>query len=485
MGVVAAPSVMDARRVLSRWVQLIAGIVAMMAIANLQYAWTLFTTPLTQNLHVSLTAVQVAFATFILAETWLVPFEGYLVDKIGPRLMLAAGGVLVAVGWIGAGKATTVRELVVLYTIGGIGAGVVYGGTIGNALKWFPDRRGLCVGLTAGAYGVGTALTVAPIAHMIKSSGYAHTFIVWGTIQGALVLLAALFINKPPAGWAPPGWREKEEEARQYLQGVRERLAGLPRKVQERELAAALKAAGKQFKGIPLKLRVRTSALDMTPGQMVRQGSFWVIYLMMTMVAFGGLVVTAQLSPIAKFYHVDKVVMAFGMSALVLAIEVDRVLNGLTRPFWGWVSDHLGRENTMFIAFLLEALAVFGLIRLAHHPTWFILMSGFCFFAWGEIFSLFPSIVGDLYGNAWCTTNYGIVYTAKGVASIFAGPVAALASVKTGSWIHVFWVMMFCDLIAAFIALFWLKPVAARTVARAEVMASEAAAQAPPVRVAA
>src|SRR5512142_3093310 len=210
MGVVAAPRLMDTPRVLSRWLQLIAGIVAMMAIANLQYAWTLFTTPLTQSLHATLAAVQVAFATFILAETWLVPFEGYLVDKIGPRLMLAVGGVLVAIGWIGAGKATTVRELIVLYTIGGIGAGVVYGGTIGNALKWFPDHRGLCVGLTAGAYGVGTALTVAPIAHMIKTSGYAHTLVVWGFIQGAAVLATAFFLMSPPKGWTPPRWAEKE-----------------------------------------------------------------------------------------------------------------------------------------------------------------------------------------------------------------------------------------------------------------------------------
>ncbi len=400
----------------------------MMAIANLQYAWTLFTGPFTTSLHSTLPAIQVAFSTFILAETWLVPFEGYLVDWLGPRMMLVLGGVLVGVGWVGAGRATSVTELIILYTIGGVGAGVVYGGTVGNALKWFPDHRGLCVGLTAGAYGIGTALTVAPVAKMIKASGYAHTLVVWGIIQGIVVIAAALFLARPPAGWSPPGWKEKEAQT---------------------------------------KPKVRTSGVDMTPWQMLRQGSFWVIYLMMTMVAFGGLVVTAQLSPIAKFYNVDKVVIAFGLSALVLAIEFDRILNGLTRPFWGWVSDHIGRENTMFIAFSCEALAVFGLLRLVHRPVWFILLSGLCFFAWGEIFSLFPSITGDLYGKTWATTNYGVVYTAKGVASIFAGPVAALASVKTGSWVGVFWAMIACDLAAAIMALVWLKPVAARTIARA------------------
>ena len=432
----AVASTPDSQKVVNRWIQLIAGIVAMMAIANLQYAWTLFTKPLTVALHAGLPAIQVAFSTFILAETWLVPFEGYLVDKLGPRKMMLMGAILVALGWVGAGKSTTVSQLILCYTLGGIGAGVVYGGTIGNSLKWFPDHRGLCVGLTSGAYGIGTALTVAPIAKMIKASGYAHTFVVWGIIQGIIVFLAALFIVKPPQGWMPAGWSAK---------------------------AAALQQ------------KVRSSAYDMTWIQMLGQPSFYVIYIMMTMVAFGGLVVTAQLSPIATFYKVDKVVVAFGMSALVLAIELDRVLNGLTRPFWGWVSDHIGRENTMFIAFGLEALAVFALLHLVHRPVWFIVLSGFTFFAWGEIFSLFPSITGDLFGKTWATTNYGIVYTAKGLASIFAGPVAAMASVKTGSWVSVFWVMIACDSVAALMALFWLKPVAARTIARAEQLGREAA----------
>ncbi len=413
----------------NRWVQLIAGIVAMMAIANLQYAWTLFTKPLTVSLHATLAAVQIAFAAFVLAETWLVPFEGYLVDRIGPRVMIAIGGVLVGIGWIGAGKALTIPELILFYSLGGVGAGVVYGGTIGNALKWFPDHRGLCVGLTAGAYGVGTALTVAPIASMIKHAGYAHTLVTWGIIQGLVVIGAAAFITRPPVGWTPPGWTKIEAR---------------------------------------VKAHVHTSSVDCTPREMVRTGSFWLIYVMMTLLAFGGLVVTAQLSPIATYYHVDKVVVAFGMSALVLAIEVNRTLNGFTRPFWGWVSDHIGRENTMFIAFILEALAVFGLLQFISKPVWFILLSGLAFFAWGEIFSLFPAITGDLFGRTWATTNYGIVYTAKGVASIFAGPVAALASTKTGSWVPVFWVMIACDVIAALMALLWLKPVAAHAIQRGE-----------------
>src|SRR3990170_2493717 len=208
MGLGPTPDAAARPRVVNRWVQLAGGIVAMMAIANLQYAWTLFTTPLTESLNTTLPMVQWAFAGFILAETWLVPFEGYLVDRIGPRIMLAIGGVLVGAGWVGAGLATSVQELIALYTLGGVGAGVVYGGTIGNALKWFPDRRGLCVGLTSGAYGVGTALTIWPIARMMETSGYAHTFVVWGIIQGVVVIIAAMFMAQPPADWSPPNWEQ-------------------------------------------------------------------------------------------------------------------------------------------------------------------------------------------------------------------------------------------------------------------------------------
>ena len=426
---VSPDSLIHPSRIPNRWVQLIAGIVAMMAIANLQYAWTLFTKPIQAHLHVSLVAVQWTFTLFVALETWLVPFEGYLVDKIGPRLMLGLGSIMVGLGWVGSGYAETINSLYLWYGVGGIGAGIVYGGAIGNALKWFPDHRGLCVGLTAGAFGIGTATTIAPVANMLKISGYQHTFIFWGIVQGIVVLAASLFLARPPVGWTPPNWKEKE---------------------------------------VKIRAKINTSAVDMTPIEMLRQPSFYVIYIMMTMLAFGGLVVTAQLNPMASSYHVDNVVVAFGMTALVLAITVDRLLNGLTRPFWGWVSDHIGRENAIFIAFVLEALAVYLLLKLINHPVWFVALSGLCFFAWGNIFSLFPSITGDLYGSKWATTNYGVVYTAKGLAALFAGPGAAWLFARTGSWTKVFWAMIACDLIAAFMALLWLKPLAAKVVRKSE-----------------
>jgi MFS transporter, OFA family, oxalate/formate antiporter len=418
-------SLIQPSRIPNRWTQLIAGIVAMMAIANLQYAWTIFTKPIQAHLHATLVDVQWTITLFVALETWLVPFEGYLVDTIGPRFMLGMGGLAVGLGWVGSGYAESLTALYFWYGLGGIGAGMVYGGTIGNALKWFPDHRGLCVGLTAGAYGIGTALTILPISDMLKTLGYQHTFIFWGALQGVVVLAAALFLARTPEGWTPPGWKEKE---------------------------AAIKA------------RVQTSDRDLTPWQMLRQPSFYVVYLMMTMLAFGGIVVTVQLAPMAVSYHVDKVVVAFGITALVLAIEIDRILNGLTRPFWGWVSDHIGRENAIFASFLLEAIAVFALLQLISHPIWFIALSGLCFFAWGNIYSLFPSITADLYGKKWATTNYGVVYTAKGLATLFAAPGAAWLFEKTGSWTKVFWAMIICDLVAAFMALLWLKPLAARMI---------------------
>jgi MFS transporter, OFA family, oxalate/formate antiporter len=410
--------------VVNRWVQICACIVAMMAIANLQYAWTLFTESLTLSLHATLAAVQIAFAAFIFCETWLVPFEGYLIDHVGPRLIISVGGLLVGAAWIGSGCCHTTTGLYIWYGIGGIGAGSVYGGCTGNVLKWFPDHRGLCTGVVSGAYGIGTALTVAPIERMIKASGYRHAFIFWGTVQGIIVALAAMFIVAPPK-------------------------------------VSTLKAR----RPAP---QVYQSTNDMTWVEMVKQPSFYLIYVMMMLVAFGGLVVTSQLEQIADFYKVDKTIIAWGLSASILAIQANRIVNGAARPFWGWISDQIGREKTMFIAFMLESAAIWAWLQTANKPVIFVLLSSLVFFAWGEIFSLFPSLTADLYGRRWATTNYGIVYTAKGAASIFAGPVAAYVMFKTSSWVPIFYVMMASDMIAAFMALLWLRPVASRTILKAE-----------------
>jgi OFA family oxalate/formate antiporter-like MFS transporter len=274
---------------------------------------------------------------------------------------------------------------------------------------------------------------VAPIEKMIHNSGYQHAFIVWGIIQGIIVTLAAMFIVAPPKGWMPKSWK-------------------------------------------PVA-RVAQSVRDASPAEMVKQPSFYLIYIMMTLVAFGGLVVTSQLKEIAGFYKVDKVIVAWGLSASILAIQLNRIVNGVTRPLWGWISDHIGRENAMFTAFLLEGLAVWAWLQTIHRPVLFVLLSSAVFFAWGEIFSLFPSITADLFGRKWATTNYGLVYTSKGTASIFAAPLAAYVMTRTGSWVPVFYVMIACDIVAAFLALFALKPLAKRTIAHENLLEQQAEAK--------
>jgi OFA family oxalate/formate antiporter-like MFS transporter len=383
----------------NRWLILFFSVLSMVAVANFQYGWTLFVSPLQKHLNVEQALIQVTFTVFVLLETWLVPFEGWLVDLFGPRLLVMLGGVLAGFGWYGSGRAETLTALYLSYAVAGLGAGVVYGTAIGSALKWFPDHRGLAAGLTAAGFGAGAAFTVAPIANMINppgqppGSGYQHAFIVWGIIQGAVVVIAALFLKAPPSGWLPRTWRQKGSE----------------------------------------EVKVRQSPVDFRPGEMAATPHFWLMYLMMAMVATGGLMATAQLAPMAKDFNVDKVpvqLLGLSMAALTFALSADRLVNGLCRPFWGWVSDHIGREMTMTLAFGLEAIAIFMLIRFAHNPKLFVVFSAFTFFGWGEIYSLFPALCGDFFGRRYATTNYGFLYTAKGTASMFVPIGSALAAGK-------------------------------------------------------
>jgi OFA family oxalate/formate antiporter-like MFS transporter len=429
----------------NRWVQLVAMCIAMMAIANLQYAWTLFVPPLEKFYGVREDVVQVAFSTFVLAETWLVPFEGYLIDRFGTRLILAIGGVLVGMGWIGAGVLSpTIQSVWIWYTIGGIGAGAVYGGCMGTVLKWFPDRRGLGAGLVAGSYGIGVALTVAPIAAMLGSVGIRQTFLVWGIVQGLVTLACAMVIVAPPRDWLPAGWSPGANAA------VRQ---------SKRELHTISVQVRPE---LPLRQRLRIDGV-------IGTRAFWMLYVMMTLMAFTGLVVTAQINPIAKAYHVDKSVLLFGATAVVLALQFDRVLNGVTRPFWGWISDHIGRYNAMFIAFALQAVTIVIWIQFLSNPVLLVVLSGLAFFTWGEIYSLFPAAITDLFGRRYATTNYGALYTAKGTASIFAAPVASWFVIQFGNnWVPIFVVMSICAAVAAVLALVWLKPEAERAIRQGE-----------------
>ena len=376
----------------NRWLILLFSIVSMVAVANLQYGWTFFVPSIVKQFGSTVALVQVTFTIFVLLETWLVPFEGYLVDRFGPRNLVLAGAFFSAAGWIGSGLVSDLTSLYLVYGLAAIGAGIVYGTAIGSALKWFPDHRGLAAGLTAAGFGAGSALTVSPIADMIASSGYQATFIQWGIIQGAVVFIAAWFLKSPPQGWLPRTWTLEAQAS---------------------------------------ELKKRQTGLDFHPTQMAGTGNFWMLYLMMTLVATGGLMATAALVPMAIEFKVDKAPISFLwvlLPAATFAASLDRVVNGFCRPMWGWISDHIGRENTMTIAFGLEAVAIFLLTRFGPtDPVLFVVLTGLTFFGWGEIYSLMPATVGDYFGRKFATTNYGFLYTAKGTASVFVPIGAALA----------------------------------------------------------
>jgi len=408
---VETPTVALAR---TRWSQLVFGVICMVMIANLQYGWTLFVNPIDQKYHWGRAAIQVAFTIFVLTETWLVPIEGYLIDKFGPRIMISMSGVLVAIAWVINSVADSLFLLYLGAAIGGIGAGVIYGGSVGNALKWFPDRRGLAAGLTAAGFGAGSALTVIPIANMIQSSGYESAFLWFGLGQGIVVVIVALFLRAPQPG----------------------------------EVAA------------PAAPAVQQSRRDFTPVEVLKTAPFWVMYAMFVMVGAGGLMAIAQLAPIANDYKIAGIpvsLLGLTLPALTFALTIDRVLNGVCRPFFGWVSDQIGRENTMFIAFFVEGIGIFALLYFANNPVLFVILSGVVFFAWGEIYSLFPATCTDIYGRKFATTNYGMLYTAKGTASLLV-PLANVLTTYTGSWHAVFYVAAIANIVAAVMALAVLRP---------------------------
>jgi MFS transporter, OFA family, oxalate/formate antiporter len=390
----------------------------MVMVANLQLGWTPFVDPIDQKYHWGRYAIQWAFTIFVLTQTWLVPLLGYLVDRFGPRMMISIAGILVGTAWVLNSYADSLFLLYVGAIVGGLGVGIAYGGAVGNALKWFPDRRGLAAGLTASGYGAGSALTVLPIQSLIHTNGYEAAFFWFGLGQGLVVLLAAQLLRAP--------------EPSEVL--------------------------------TPVAAAVVKSRRDLALPEVIRSPPFLVMYAMFVLVGVGGLMAQAQLGPMAKDFKIDNIpvtILGLTLPALTFALALDRVMNGLTRPFFGWISDHVGRENTMFVAFLLEALAVCGLVSFAQDPVLFVLLSGLVFFAWGEIYGLFPAMCADLYGTKFATANYGLLYTAKGTAA-FVVPLANLLPAGTGGWRIVFMVAAALDLVAALVALAVLKPLRKR-----------------------
>lgn len=407
----------QAERVSTRWVQLAAGLVCMMAISSPQYVWTLFTRPMVGELRTTMAQLQVTFSILIVLQTFLSPFQGFLVERFGPRLLLSAGAILTAASWILAARVDSVLGIYLTYgLLGGIGTGIIYVGVVGLMVKWFPDRRGFAAGMVAAGYGMGAIITTVPIAAQLEAHGYHHTLEIFGWIIGAVGVAAAQLLKRPPAGW----------EARHALP--------------------------------------KASSRGTAPREMLRTPVFWLMFVMMTMMSTSGLMVISQMATFAKDFGVASI-MVLGMAALPLALTVDRFTNGLTRPFFGWVSDRVGRENTMALAFGLEGLAMAAWLLTRENAVLFVMLSGVVFFGWGEIFSLFPSTLTDTFGTEHGTTNYGFLYMAQGVGSVLGGPLASLLHDATASWIPVFALVIGMDLLTALLAYFALKPLRRRYLA--------------------
>jgi OFA family oxalate/formate antiporter-like MFS transporter len=411
-----------------RWLQLAMGVVCMAMIANLQYGWTLFVDPIDAKFHWGRAAIQLAFTLFVVTETWLVPVEAWFVDKYGPSIVVAFGGLMIGIAWVLNSYADSLVLLYVAAIIAGVGAGSVYGTCVGNALKWFPDHRGLAAGATAAGFGAGAAITVVPIANMIAASGYQSAFFTFGIGQGVIVLLLAFFLRKP---------------------------------------SRVMPAKKKQ-------LNLPQTKIDFTPPQVLRSPIFWVMYLVFVMVAAGGLMTAAQIAPIAKDFKIANEpvgILGFQMAALTFAISLDRIFDGFGRPFFGWVSDQIGREHTMFIAFSTAALMILTLSVYGHIPIVFVLATAVYFGVFGEIYSLFPATSGDTFGAKFATTNNGMLYTAKGTASLLV-PLASIVAASYG-WQAVFVIVVALNATAALLALFVIKPMR-----RAFILGNEATADA-------
>jgi OFA family oxalate/formate antiporter-like MFS transporter len=401
------------------WVQLVAGIVCMAMIANLQYGWTVFVNPMAAQQGWARAAIQVSFTIFVLVETWLVPFEAALVDRYGPRIMVAIGGVLAGLAWVIDAVAPSLFVLYVGGAVAGVGAGIVYGTCIGNALKWFAGRRGLAAGLTSAGFGAGAAITVIPLTMMVAARGYQYTFAFFGIAQGLIILVVSMLLVTPP--------KVPAEAAR-------------------------------------INPRVLQGKRDYTPAEVLRSPVFWVMYVMFVLVGAGGLMAVAQLGPIASDRYINNIpvtILGITAPALTYALSLNNIMNGITRPALGWVSDRIGRENTMFWAFLLEGLGIFALMQFGTTPVAFVLLSGLVFFAWGEIYSIFPATTRDQFGQKYATTNYGMLYTAKGTAALLV-PLASVITAMTGSWTAALAIAAAANIVAAVMAVGILRPLRVR-----------------------
>ena len=378
---------------MNRWVRLWSAFIGMVMIGNLQYAWTLFAQPMVKahaQQHWTLTQVQWGFGVFIAAGTWAMPFLASFIDKAGPRILMAFSGVICAIGWGSLGHVDNLTSFYVLYGLAGIGVACVYACGVSMAVKWFPDRRGMASGIITAGYGMGAAV-FNPLVfdRLIKTIGYSDTFLWTGISHGIVIMLSGLVLVNPPADY---------------------------------KVAAAVAA----------KPKVRRHNLEFNSMEMLGTPQFYFLFVAMLSIGIGGLMVTAQLKPIATDFKI-------GATAVTMALALTPLANGLSRILWGWISEYLGREWTMFTAFSLEAVFLVAATTLGRtSDILFVTLMVLVFLTWGELYSLFPAVLGDIYGAKNSAQNYSFLYSAKGFASLLGSGIAAWLFEKTGTWNYAF-----------------------------------------------
>ncbi len=394
------------------WVQLTLGILCMMTVANLQYGWPLFIKPIGEKFNWYRPAIDVSFTIFILVQTWLVPVEGWFIDKYGSRPLVMVGGLLAGLGWMLNAYTDSLQMLYLAALVGGIGAGCVYGACVANALKWFPTRRGLAVGLTAAGYGAGAAITVGPIGDVLKSSGFEHAFLTFGIGQGIIIMIAGAFLLKP-------------------TDAITQKQPILP----------------------------GATLYNARPMEMLREPTFWVMYLMFTLMVAAGTIVTTQLGPLAKDFGITKTtaIPVLAWLTLTMAQDIGRVVNGLTRPFFGGIADRLGRESTMCVAFLLFAAASIAMATIGSSPLVFVILLVCIPMFWGEVYALFPATCADSFGAKHVATNAGMLYTAKGTANLLI-PLGPMVISAFGGFNALLYMTATMATVAAILAVVVLKP---------------------------
>jgi OFA family oxalate/formate antiporter-like MFS transporter len=396
-----------------RWVQLAIMVLSMVTLSNMQYGWTLFVNPMRNETHWTTVGIQLAFSILIFLNTWLAPLEGWVADRYGPRFVVMLGGLAAGTSWVMNSRAHSLQALYLAAAVGGLGIGCVFATCMGAALKWFPERRGFASGMIAAGYGLGAAITAIPTSRMILTSGFRHTFFFFGLLQGISIFCLGAFLIKPVVPAARPPVTGKIRQGREF-----------------------------------------------TPSQTVRTKVFWLIYLVYLMIGSGGMIVTAQLGPIARDFGVEKhmiAVLGFTLALPALAVSIDNLANGITRPFSGFLSDRIGRENAMLLMFSAEGIAFLGMAAFGRRPLAFLVFAALIFLFWGEIFSLFPAISGDTFGVKHATANNGLLYTAKGTSAL-AVPAANLLAEATGTWTAVLLIVAVASVGAGLLAKFAVEP---------------------------